>query len=102
VAPAFTDALVLAATDDGVVAFERASGERRWAAALGQRPSTPVVVGGRAVVTTWEGGLFSFEVADGRRAWSAPLPGASLGPPASAGGLVVATWESEAGTAAGA
>ena len=100
VAPRFTPGVVLAAADDGVVAFERDTGAIRWDATLGERANTPVVAGGRAVVSTWEGSLVALDLADGRVAWRVPLPGPALGPAATDGSVVVATWAS--GRAAGA
>ena len=102
VAPRLTPDLVVAATDDGVVAFDRATGLERWHTVLGERANTPVMAGGRAVVSTWEGSLVALEAAAGRVAWRATLPGPAVGPAAEGGGLVVTTWESEHGDAAGA
>src|SRR5207249_3240596 len=51
VAPAFAPALVLAATDDGLVAADRTTGTIRWDAALGDEASTPVVAGGLAITS---------------------------------------------------
>ena len=107
VAPRLTTDLVLAATDDGVVAVDRAGGQERWHTGLGERANTPVMAGGRAVVSTWEGSLVALEVAGGRVAWRATLPGPAVGPATGAvdgpgGDVVVVTWESEHGDAAGA
>lgn len=100
VAPGLTDALVLAPTDDGLVAYDRATGRERWAAVLGDRANTPVVAGGRVVTTTWDGSFLAVDVATGKEAWRMRLGGAALGPPAAAGGTAVATFDS--GRAAGA
>ena len=92
VAPRFAPGVVLAAADDGVVAFERDTGVIRWDATLGERANTPVVAGGNAVVSTWEGSLVALDLVDGRVAWRARLPGPALGPAAADGSAVVATW----------
>src|SRR5262249_22480554 len=96
VAPTLTPDLVLAPADDGVAAFDRATGRPRWDANLGQRANTPVVAGRRAVVTTWEGALVALDLATGAVAWRAELGGAALGPAAVGGGAspaVVATFD---------
>ena len=90
VAPLVTDTDVIAATDDGVAAFRADDGSPTWRAAVGDRASTPVLAGGRPVVTTWDGRV----VALGDGGWTASLDGDSLGPPASANGVVVASWDS--------
>jgi outer membrane protein assembly factor BamB len=99
VAPALTDELVVAATDDGVVAYDRATGRQRWETALGgERANTPVVVGAKAVVTTWEGSLVAIDLSDGVISWRTMLGGAALGPASSspeAGTTAVATFDSE-------
>ena len=87
VAPRFAPGVVLAAADDGVVAFERDTGVIRWDATLGERANTPVVAGGRAVVSTWEGSLVALDLADGRVAWRVRLPGPALGPAATDGSV---------------
>ena len=69
---------------------------------MGERANTPVVVGGLAVVSTWEGSLTAFDLADGRVAWRTALPGPAIGPAATDGSVVAATWESAYGEAAGA
>src|SRR5207302_3048471 len=97
VAPRFVGPLVLVATDDGLAAFGRGDGHRLWEASLGDRASTPTVVGGRPVVTLWGGALVAVDLLDGHQAWRQPLPGPALGPPAGDAGVVVATWETEGG-----
>lgn len=101
VAPRLTADLVLAATDDGMAAFRRADGSKAWDSALAARANTPVVVGGLAVTSTWEGQLVGLSVADGRVAWRAPLPGGSVAPPASNGSAVAVTWQRADSSAAG-
>lgn len=104
VAPRLTAHLVVAATDDGVAAFDRAGGAERWFAALGERANAPVTAGGRVVVSTWEGSLVALEGDSGRVAWRVPLPGPAVGPAAAAtdGTVVVSTWEAADGGSAGA
>lgn len=101
VAPRLTPDAVLVPTEEGLAAFERATGAFRWEAALGERANTPVVAGSLAVVSTWEGSLVGIDVERGTEAWRLPLPGPSLGPVAGTAGLVVATWSSGNGRAAG-
>ncbi len=102
VAPALTSDLVVAATEKGLLAVDRATGRLRWDTEVGERANTPVIVGGRAVVSTWEGSLTAFDLADGRVAWRTALPGPAIGPAATDGSVVAATWESTHGDAAGA
>jgi len=103
VAPRLTPQLVVAATDDGVAAFDRADGNERWHVELGERANSPVVAGGRAVVSTWDGSLVAVDLDGGRVAWRAPLPGAAVGPAATSadGTVVVTTWEAADGASAG-
>jgi outer membrane protein assembly factor BamB len=99
VAPALTSDAVLAATDDGLASYDRATGKRRWEASLGERANTPVIVPGKAVVTTWEGSLVAFDLADGSVRWRTKLGGDALGPAATVaagGGVVVASFDSGA------
>ncbi len=102
VAPALTPDLVVAATEQGVMAVDRGTGTVRWDAPVGERANTPVVAGGLAVASTWEGSLTAFDLDDGRVAWRAALPGPAIGPAASDGTAVAVTWESRVGDAAGA
>jgi outer membrane protein assembly factor BamB len=102
VAPRLTADLVLAAADDGVVAFRRTDGAKVWDRPLAARANTPVVVGGLAVTSTWEGQVVGLQLADGRVAWRLPLPGGSVGPPATDGTAVAVTWQRDDQTAAGA
>jgi outer membrane protein assembly factor BamB len=67
----------------------------RWEARLGERANTPVVAGGRVVLTTWEGSLLGLEPGDGRVAWRVRLPGPALGPPAADAEVAVASWAME-------
>jgi outer membrane protein assembly factor BamB len=102
VAPRLTPDLVVAATDDGMAAFRRADGSKAWDAVLAARANTPVIVGGLAVTSTWEGQLVGLTLADGRVGWKAPLPGGAIAPPVSDGRSVAITWQREDGKAAGA
>jgi outer membrane protein assembly factor BamB len=102
VAPALTGDVVVAATEDGLMAVDRETGRVRWDTKVGERANSPVVVGRRAVVSTWEGSLMAFDLDDGRVAWRSELPGPAIGPAATDGETVVATWETETADAAGA
>ncbi len=102
VAPALTADLVVAATEEGVMAVDRSTGRVRWDTRVGERANAPVIVGGRAVASTWEGSLTAFDLADGRVAWRTALPGPAIGPAATDGAAVVVSWESMSGDAAGA
>ena len=99
-APAFTSELVLAATEDGLSAFDRRSGRPRWEAKLGERTNTPAVVGATAVVTTWDGSMAGIDLGDGKLRWRTKLGGNALGPPSGAGSVAVATFATQ--TVAGA
>lgn len=93
VAPRLSAEVVLAATDDGVAAFRRSDGAPRWDTALAERANTPVIAGGLAVTSTWEGALVALNLVDGTVAWRIALPGPALGPPATDGTTVVVTWD---------
>jgi outer membrane protein assembly factor BamB len=102
VAPRLTGDLVLAATDDGLAAFRRSDGSKAWDTRLSARANTPVVAGGVAVTSTWEGHLVGLDLNGGGVAWRTALPGGSVGPPAGDGTTVVASWQREDARAAGA
>lgn len=102
VAPRLTSDTVLVPTEEGLLALDRGTGTSRWEARTGERANTPVLAGGRAVVSTWEGSLVAFDLATGRVDWRTALPGVALGPAAGDDGVVVATWEAEHGAGAGA
>lgn len=93
VAPRLTPEAVVAATDDGMAAFSRSDGSRMWETAVAERANSPVIAGGLAVTSTWEGAVVAIDLSDGRVAWKVALPGPSLGPPATDGTTVVATWD---------
>ena len=93
VAPRLGTDIVVAATDDGLAAFRRAGGTPLWDTPVKGRANTPVIAGGLAVTTTWEGAAVAVSLADGKVAWTASLPGPSLGPPAADGAAVVLTWD---------
>ncbi len=101
VAPRLTGDAVLVATEDGLVAFDRATGALRWATELGERANSPAVADTVAVVSTWEGSLVGVDLATGSVAWRSALPGPALGPAAIAGNSVVVSWEADHGAGAG-
>jgi len=101
VAPRLTGDSVLVATEDGLVAFDRANGALRWMADLGERANAPAVAGTVAVVSTWEGSLVGVDLAKGSVVWRTGLPGPALGPAAVAGDAVVVSWEADHGVGAG-
>jgi outer membrane protein assembly factor BamB len=102
VASRLTADAVLVPTEEGLLALDRATGAPRWEARIGERANTPVIAGGRAVASTWDGSLVAFGLADGRVAWRVPLPGVALGPASGDDRVVVTTWEAEHGAGAGA
>ena len=93
VAPRLTDELVVAATDEGLAAFRRTDGAQVWDTPVGGRANMPVVVGGLAVTSTWEGELVAVDLALGTVGWRVVLPGPALGPPATDGTAVVVSWD---------
>lgn len=102
VAPRLTPDLVVAATERGLVAFDRVDGTTRWVTELGERPNTPAEANTSLVVSTWEGSLFGVEKASGAVEWRSALPGPALGPAVTDGRLAVVTWVADDNTAAGA
>jgi outer membrane protein assembly factor BamB len=102
VKPLLTESLVVAATETGLAGFDRLTGDLRWTADLGERANTPVLAGGQAVTSTWEGSLAAVGLGHGAVAWRRPLPGAAIGPPSTDGEVVVTSWEAEDLSAAGA
>lgn len=101
VAPRLAAGAVLVPTEEGLLALDRATGTPRWEARTGERANTPVVAGGRAVVSTWEGSLVAFDLDSGRVDWRTALPGVALGAAAGDDGVVAAVWEAEHGDGAG-
>ena len=101
VAPRLTPDAVLVATEEGVVAFDRTTGAQQWVADLGERANTPVVAGGRVVISTWEGSLIGLDLASGSLVWRTGLGGPALGPPSGSDDAVFASWEADFGAAAG-
>ena len=101
VAPRLAGDLVVAATDDGLAAFRRPDGSVVWDTPLAGRTSTPVVVGGLAVTSTWEGQLVAVDGARGTVAWRVALPGPALGPPATDGDVVIVSWDRSGDRAGG-
>ena len=108
--PLMTPALVVVPTDNGLVAFERTTGQVRWGTRLGassieapdpdDAASTPVLAG-QTVLTCLSGGaLVAVDADSGAVRWRVALPGRSDGPPATDGHTVVATWDPEHGDGA--
>lgn len=95
VAPRLTADLVVAATDEGLAAYRRADGSPVWDTAIGGpiRTNTPVVAGGVAVTSSWEGQLVALDLGTGAVAWRVDLPGPAFGPPATDGTVVVVSWD---------
>jgi outer membrane protein assembly factor BamB len=95
VAPRLTADLVLAATEEGLAAFRRADGSPVWDTAVGGRirTNTPVVAGGVAVTSSWEGQLVALDMVTGSVVWRVDLPGPAFGPPTTDGTAVVASWD---------
>jgi outer membrane protein assembly factor BamB len=108
--PLLTPDLVVVPADDGLVAFERATGRVHWDTSLGgnvQVPdpddaaSTPVLAG-RTILTCLGGGaLVAVDADSGAVRWRVPLAGRAEGPPATDGRSVIATWDPEHGDGAG-
>jgi hypothetical protein len=107
VAPALAPDVVVAATEDGVAAFDRTDGRVRWGAPSGgERPTAPVLVHTRArrvaAVATWEGHAMAVDVDTGVPLWRVALPqGAIAAPVASDDTLVVACEERGEATVVG-
>jgi len=109
--PLLTPDLVVVPADDGLVAFERATGKARWDTRLGRstavRPdiddaaSTPVIAGSTVLTCLSGGVLAAVDAGGGTVRWRAPLAGRCDGPPAAAEDTVVATWDPEHGDRAG-
>src|SRR5919202_519387 len=93
VAPLLLADQVLVATEEGVAAYDRGTGRRTWETRLGERANTPVLAGGRAVLSTWEGSLYGVDTSDGKVAWRVKLGGAALGPATAAGAVAVASFD---------
>lgn len=91
VAPLLAPNRVFAATDDGVVAYDRTTGRQVWEQQeLGDWASTPVLAGSVVAVTTWYGRLVGIDAATGRVLWETQVGPKSYGPPATDGSVVVA------------
>ena len=108
--PLLTADVVVVPADDGLVAFERATGRVRWDTNLGgnvetpdpdDAASTPVRAGNSVLVCLAGGALVAVDVDSGSVRWRTPLAGRCEGPPASDGRTVVATWDPERGDDAG-
>lgn len=93
VAPLLLDDVVVAATENGLAAFDRADGRARWSADIGDRSNTPVLGdAGTLVTTTWDGRIVGVDVTSGARRWEHPVPDTVFGPPTAATGVAVASW----------
>ncbi len=94
--PAVSTAGVLVSAGDRVVALDRTTGERRWAAPVTGRagPVAWVRSGDEtlALVGSWAGELTALDSDDGSRRWTIEQPGAIRAVPATAPGTVVAAW----------
>jgi len=108
--PLLSADLVVVPADNGLVAFERATGRVRWDASLGgsveapdpdDAASTPVFVGPTVVTCLSGGALVAVDAGTGAVRWRVPLAGRCDGPPASDGRTVLATWDPEHGDGAG-
>lgn len=102
VAPRLTPALVVAATETGLKAFNRSSGAPAWSADVGERANAPVPGAGVLVASTWDGSIFGVDERTGTLRWRLPLPGPAFGPAASDGTMAVATWVADDHASAGA
>jgi outer membrane protein assembly factor BamB len=102
VAPRLTPELVVAATETGLQAFDRATGAPAWTADIGERANTPVLGAGVLVAPTWDGSIFGVDERAGTVRWRSALPGPAFGPAASDGTLAVTTWVADDHSAAGA
>ena len=93
VAPLLVDDVVVAATENGLTAFDRADGRSRWRIDLDDRSNTPVLADASTIVTTtWDGRLIGVDLASGGMRWEVPLPDLVFGAPAAAAGIAIATW----------
>lgn len=93
VAPLLLDDAVVAATEIGLAAFDRADGQVRWRADVGDRSNTPVLADPYTLVTTtWDGRIVGVDLVSGARRWEYVLPDAVFGPPAARDGIAIATW----------
>ena len=77
--PVLDGRTVLVSADDRFVAFERASGARRWETPVGEHAGgsvlTRVATGPIALVTTERGFVASLDGGTGQAVWSEQLPG---------------------------
>ena len=71
--PAVFGALVIAATDSGLVALDRGTGTRRWFRPDLQGMSSPTVAGEGVLVGAWDGRLHHVRTTDGAELWNVSL-----------------------------
>lgn len=92
-APLLESARVVVASEQGLVALDRATGATRWATDLGDRSATPARAGGVLVTTTWSQRIAAVDGNTGAMVWALDLPGEVYDQPAVADGLAFATWD---------
>ncbi len=86
--PAVNDDRVVYASEDGnVYALDRATGSRQWAFPTQDTPSSPVIAGDKAVITS-DGTLFLLRLESGEKLWSYEVSD-TITSPAVVGDLVV-------------
>ncbi len=91
--PALDVQHVFVATEAAIVAFDRTSGRRFWAAVLGIPLRRVAFAGGAVLASSDDGRLLALDPTSGAVRWSVRYDGAVIAPPvADAGGNVVATW----------
>jgi outer membrane protein assembly factor BamB len=108
--PLLTPDLVVVPADDGLAAFDRATGAVRWDTHLGgnvhapdpdDAASTPVQGGSTILTCLARGALVGLDAGSGAVRWRVPLAGRSEGPPATDGRTATATWDPKRGDGAG-
>ena len=86
--PAVGSSVVVFGSDDGkIYGLNRATGAKLWAFDTGNRPSSPVIAGDRAIVSSG-GNLFLVDLKTGAKVWSAAV-GDEITSPAVVGGRVI-------------
>lgn len=86
--PAVSDRFVVFGAADGkVYALKRGTGEKVWVFDAGRKPESPVIAGGRVVVSAG-GVLYLLDLQTGDRIWSEAVAD-ELTSPALAGGVVI-------------
>ncbi|MBV9255021.1 MAG: PQQ-binding-like beta-propeller repeat protein [Actinobacteria bacterium] len=92
-APLLEHDAVFVASDDGLVALDRATGATKWATNLGDTGATPARAGHLLVTTTWSKRMAAVDADTGAVAWALDLPGQLYDPPSVVDGLALATWD---------